>query len=235
MEKEDDSFHREENQKIMSKYYDMPVCDLRFISSVEEAKEIEAIFDIAMLILPKNASPEVMSAIAGIEKYDIVNTVYLDCDTEITTINGTAVINNNSVSANQEHCFVVNGMVFVESLPENGKIRLIANGGVVIKKSLKESNTIIFDSVNGSIQYLDFEDYKTFPNILELDIETISYIKENTLIFVGNQLIFKNEVTVDVIRDKNIQFFVGNEIHCPKHLAPYLKMNATVGNQIVIE
>lgn len=217
----------------MSEYYDLPVCDLRHIASVEEAKSIKSIYDVAMLILPKNADPEVMSAIAAIEKYDIANIVYLDPNAKVSIINGLSSINKSSAPADTETCYIVNGVALVEDLPENGKINLTVNGAVFIKKFLEGNAALTLDAINGTVQYIDFDDFKMFQNELELDLESISYLNENTLLVVGNKLTVADDVTVDALREKKLQLFVGNELHAPKHLLAYLRMNAFVGNQII--
>ena len=47
----------------MSKYTNMPVCDLRHLNDVNSIRQIEEIRNIALLILPNDASEEVMSAL----------------------------------------------------------------------------------------------------------------------------------------------------------------------------
>ena len=46
----------------------MAVCDLRAIKTVEAAKAIDLIESVALLILPKDADPELKTAILSIPK-----------------------------------------------------------------------------------------------------------------------------------------------------------------------
>jgi len=72
----------------MSKYRNMPACDLRHLNDVNAVRQIEEISNIALLILPKDAPEEVMSAITAIPKSNIASTIYLDKDDNVQVING---------------------------------------------------------------------------------------------------------------------------------------------------
>ena len=50
----------------MAKYCDMPTCDLRYLSDPEAIRQIEEIRDVAQLIFPADAAPEVMAAFAAV-------------------------------------------------------------------------------------------------------------------------------------------------------------------------
>ena len=61
----------------MSIIKNLPVCDMRNYTDAAAINEIEMIQNIALLILPTEASPDVMAALAKVEKKNIAVTISL--------------------------------------------------------------------------------------------------------------------------------------------------------------
>ncbi len=217
----------------MSNLHDMPLCDLRYLNSVEAVRQIEKIEDIALLILPKDAPDDVMSAIAAIDKNDIASIIYLGKDEEVSIINGTTELTDAEFPPDKVKTVMVNGMAFIRELSPEAKGNVYVNGSVVINSKLKQCN-LNFVNVNGSRQYADFEHMMFFGNKFELDAITLQEMKPKTCIGAGNKIKINYDVTLEMLREKEITFFVGDTLKCRRNVSGYVKVNSFVGNQIEI-
>lgn len=216
----------------MAKYCDMPTCDLRHLNDPEAIRQIEKICDIAQLILPSDASPEVMSAFASVPMEDIANILYIPQKAELSCINGVGVIN---AASKVERYININGVALVKNIADDAKVTININGFCLIDEPLKGHPGIVLSSVNGLVAYGDLSiEPKFFNNEVTLDADTIRYLKNKQLVCVGNELTFADDVSVELLVEKELNFFVGNKLICPKHLAGYLKANATIGNKLEI-
>ena len=216
----------------MAKYYDMPTCDLRHLNDPETIRQIEKICDIAQLILPSDASDEVMSAFASVPMEDIASILYIPKNAELSSINGVAVIN---AASKVERYININGVAVVKNIAADAKVTININGFCLIDEPLKGHPGIILSSVNGLVAYGDLSiEPKFFQNKVHLDADTVRYMKNGQTIVVGNELSFDADIPVELLVEKELIFYVGNKLFCPKHLAGYLKANATVGNKFEI-
>ena len=214
----------------MSRYCDMPVCDLRNLNDLEVIRQIELIQDVAVLILPKDASNEAKVAFENIPKEDIASIVYLNSSDQVNVLNGFNVLTENDFSGDRETIYVVNGFVIIESIRKEAKGSVIINGMTIINESIKDQCNITFPMLNGVKLYIDFDAYKFYMNEVDIDSELLSYFKPKTLILCGNAVHIAKEVTVEQLKESGIQFCVGNEITCYQNIAAYIKATATVGN-----
>lgn len=99
------------------KYQNMPVCDLRNISSTEQARAIEAIENVALLLMPASPDDDLKAALAAIPRKNIAGTVNIDKNARVNVVNGCADISDAAGEDGQAH-FLVNGLAAVSSLPE---------------------------------------------------------------------------------------------------------------------
>lgn len=218
----------------MSKYTDMVVCDLRNIKTVEQAKAIEEISDVVLLLLPKDGDPELLAAIAAIPKSDVVSEIAVSADAEVRMINGIGEI-NDATAGNGESIFVVNGITILSGITKCAKISLIVNGIAFVNDNIADKIELNVISQNGLVFHSRFDDYKLFNNQCELDADFLSFLKPNTALIAGNKIKVMPDVTVDMLRDSNVQFIAGNSISCPKAVAGYVKANSTVGNKVEVD
>ena len=93
----------------MSQYQNIAVCDLRAIRSVEGAREIERIENVALLLLPKDAAPEVAEALCAIPRVNVASVLYLDLAGDVRAGNGLIELNDRSFRADGSTVVVSNG------------------------------------------------------------------------------------------------------------------------------
>lgn len=214
-------------------YKNIAKCDLRQLSTAEEFSKIEKFESIATLILPKGLSVEAQSALAAIPRANIAKEIYLEQDAELRTVNGSAVINRNTVAKDSSKVYyTVNGSAVVCDLEQGTEVNfLVVNGSLIIQKNLQAVLNV--GTVNGSTNKVDFEDFKFYPDTLKVDGNFIREIPNDTLIIVGDSITFEGDVTVDDMREKNVRFSAGDSIKAPKELLGYLKANSYVGDEFV--
>lgn len=215
----------------MSSYENMAVCDLRQLDNVEAIRQIERLENIAVLVLPKSAEPEVQCALTAVPRESIAVTLYLDKEAKINAVNGCAVLSDSDFNSEYESAIIVNGVALIPSLSSESKGTVIANGLIILHESLKQACALTFPMTNGKKAYVDFDDYKIYPNQLELDAKMLSYLRPNTLIAVGNHLIVAEDVTVEELQKSGVILFVGNRLTCHETVGGYLKVTAEVGSE----
>ena len=213
------------------KYFDLPICDLRYIKDAEAISEIESIFDVALLVLPKEASPEVQSALAKIERYDVAVTVYLNDADEVKVCNGITEVTAESFAGENETVLLVNGVVVVYNIPEKVNGSMLVNGIVVCQKSAVLPK---MRAVNSVVTHADFERCKSFSQGLEVDRELLKQMEPRTLLLCGDNLTLAEDVTVDLLREKKPYFACGRNLECGRSVAAYVKLNSAVGGQLTI-
>jgi len=218
----------------MIKYGNMPVCDLRNLNDVEQIKQIEEICNIALLILPKNSSDEVMSAISAITKSNIASTIYLLKEDDVHILNGCTEITDSDFSEEVNTVVVANGVVIIKSISKETKGLVVANGLIVLHESIKSDCSLTFPMMNGVRTYMDFDHYKIFGDEIEIDSEFLSYIAPKTLVIAGNKIVLGKNITTEILREKQVILLAGNQIVCYEDIASYIKATATVGNTIEV-
>ena len=85
----------------MTEYKNMAICDLRNVT-LESAAEIESITNIAVLVYPKNPSPELSVALTKIPVKNVAATIYLEKDAPIAQRNGSCEISAKDFSSGDE-------------------------------------------------------------------------------------------------------------------------------------
>lgn len=217
----------------MSTYSDMPVCDLRMITA-EMAKQIEDIHDIALLILPSDAPEEVMTALAAVQKSDIASMIYLSRNELLSVFNGCVELTDNHFSGAQKCNVLVNGVAVLKNISGETAGSVLVNGMLILHKSLQSGCSLAFPMINGLQKYLDFDDYKVFPNQIDVDVEFLSYLEQKTLIIAGNQISIQQDVSVGLLKEKQTIFIAGNKITCYQDIAAYVKTRGTAGNAVEV-
>lgn len=208
------------------------VVDLREYTpkALEGIKSINAV---AIVILPENPSPEFVEAYSKIHLNAVALTLNLAKDKIIAMFNGVTSLSSISLSDNTVGIF--NGIVIMGHAIENKNVQYIVNGIMLKKLGLQHNGKCLME--NGLIFEMDFDENKVklFTNKIEIDASFIRNVEDGTLIASGDTIILNNDITEEMIVEKNIQFFAGNSIKCPKNIKGCVQARACVGNKIVSE
>lgn len=206
------------------------VVDLRDYTpqALNNIKVIEAV---ALLILPENPSDEFIEAFSKIKLDAVGFKLNLASDKKIAMFNGVTSLSNVKLADNTVGVF--NGIIVVGKMIENAQY--IANGIVLKKIGLQNNGQCLME--NGLIFEMDFDENKVklFSNKIDVDASFIRNVQDGTLIAAGDTIIFNNDVTEEIIVEKNIQFFAGNKIKCSKTIKGCVQARSCVGNKIVTE
>ncbi len=216
----------------MSTIKNLPICDLRACTDVSAIQEIEEIKNVALLILPEDASPEVMAALAKVEKKNVAMTMSLTKDQQVHVLNGNVELTDANFSKDGNSIVLANGNVIIRNLSPETRGGLIVNGLTLIHESLKQQLGIEFLSANGLTLFRDFSDCKAYGNELIADDEFFTYLQPKTVLVVGNCLKLEENVQLETLKQQQPMFIVGGNIYCPAHLMSYLRATAQVGNEI---
>lgn len=215
----------------MSEYHDMALCDLRPLNSPAAIREITAIRDVGLLLLPKDADEETAAALAGIPKQDVGMTLYLERDATVGVLTGMQELYAEDFAQDKTY-YLINGLAVIHSLPEEGTTALYLNGIAVLHESLRGAAHVRFGMVNGLKFYRYFDRAKLFGNTAELDAAFFDYLEPGTMVLAGNTLTLAPDVTVEQLRDGRFQFAAGNKIRCSRPLLPYVQAISSAGNTI---
>lgn len=218
----------------MAKYSDMGTLDLRMIQSVAQAKEVEEISDIGTLLLPKTLDPETSAAVMAIPKSDIGTTYYLDPEDELRTINGEIFLTDSDFSKEHKTILLVNGIAVVKEISPETTGSIICNGILVVRESMRDQFNVEIMQLNGVKHYIDFDDISVHQNQCLLDADMLEYLEPKTLLFVGNKLDVAENVTSQMLKEKQLVIYVGNKLRCYPQAAGYLRAKAFVGNKVIV-
>lgn len=216
----------------MSIIKNLPVCDMRNYADAAAINEIEMIQNIALLILPTEASPDVMAALAKVEKKNIAVTISLSKEQRIHILNGNVELTDANFSKDGNSVVLANGDVIIHSLSEETRGGLIVNGVLLLHESLKRPNGLEILAHNGQIFYKDFTDSKVYGGDLIADEEFFSYLQPKTVLIIGQCLKLEENVQLETLKAKEPIFLVGDSAYCTSSLASYLRATAQVANDV---
>lgn len=216
------------------KMENMAVCDLRTIKTAEAAKSIESIENVAMLILPKGAEPDVLSALTAIPKRNIAATFELGENARVEMHNGITHISPGSLSDDEAVC-IVNGIVVAEAIPPQKKTELIVNGILLLHEENRKESGIHINTINGLSVYADFDQCITAGDSFELDTEFLKYAKPKTVVVAGDSINITKDVTSDMLAEKIAYLVAGDEITCYKTSSGFVRANSACGDEIVVK
>lgn len=208
------------------------VVDLRDFTpkALEEIKSINAV---AIVILPENPTSEFIEAYSKIHLNAVAMTLNLANDKKIAMFNGVTSLSSISLADNTVGVF--NGIVIMGRAIENNNAQYIVNGIMLKKIGLQNNSQCLME--NGLIFEMDFDENKVklFTNKIEIDASFIRNVQDGTLIASGDTITLSNDITEEIIVEKNIQFFAGNSIKCSKNIKGCVQARSCVGNKIVSE
>ena len=212
--------------KDMSKITNQVLVDLRNFSP-EALSKIEEISNVVDIILPKNMSVEFADAYGKIQKSKVVQELYLAEDQKICTFNGNVTITENDVAKNT--FLKTNGVLIVKSMSEEMNLSVMVNGLLVKTKSSK----INIEKLNGLKIEID-DDFSIISSGQRLDIDKcfIESVNHKTAVIGVDKIYIANDVTVEMLKSKEIFFGEIDVIIAPKSLHGYIHANSINVNNV---
>ena len=156
--------------------------------------------------------------------------LYLSDSKRLITFNGATVLGYENVALNSIYMF--NGMSIVKYIKSDESIEVISNGLIVCSQNTK----INFISQNGLAVYTPFEitNVRLFGHDTKIDSQFIESMPDGSVIAAGHNLIIYNDVTLELLKSKQIYFAAGQKIKCDYNILGYVQTIATAGNKIEV-
>lgn len=191
-------------------------------------RNIKSISNVATLLVA-DGDEAYIEALSEIELENIANKISVPYGKNVSTINGSAVLTNQT--AKKDGIYLVNGCAVVYDLDEEMNVSLCTNGTVILQKNSK----VNLLSTNGSVAVVDFDSskLKLFDNKVTVDSNFVKEAEIGTVLAVDNKLYICDDVTADMLREKEIYFISGNKIICKKELWGYIQNHSHISNKIV--
>lgn len=196
------------------RYRGLAVCDLRWVKTVEDAGSIDSIEDAVAVVYPKDAAPEVESALRQIPMQNVAAFLTMGEGGKIQTINGKTGVFDSDASEDGA-LLIVNGKAILYPLSPQKKLSLIVNGKVIVHESLKQHDGITFLCVNGKREYLDFSVEKHFED-LKVTADFLRWLPPKTLLSADDV-----EISLDVpgeLLQEKVARLTADEIRTPRRL-----------------
>lgn len=209
------------------KLKNLPILDLTSYTP-QALRNIKSISNVATLLVA-DGDEAYIEALSEIELENIANKISVPYGKNVSTINGSAVLTNQT--AKKDGIYLVNGCAVVYDLDEEMNVSLCTNGTVILQKNSK----VNLLSTNGSVAVVDFDSskLKLFDNKVTVDSNFVKEAEIGTVLAADNKLYICDDVTADMLREKEIYFISGNKIICKKELWGYIQNHSHVSNKIV--
>lgn len=212
----------------MSTMKNMSIADLRTINTVEAAQAIEEMNNIAVLILPEDAEPEVMNALHAIPKKNVASVLTLPKGAKVNQMNGQCEL--TPAVLKQEGILLVNGQAIVTGRCDEVNVSIIANGQIIYPKSCP----INLASCSGQAMSFDYETYVNFNEDMTIDADMMELMEYKTLFLCNGDIRFAKDITVDMLKEKLPCFLFNGDIVCDKKVAAYLKLHSTINGDLKV-
>lgn len=209
------------------KLKNLPMLDLTNYTP-QALRNIKSISNVATLLVA-DGDEAYIEALSEIELENIANKISVPYGKKVSTINGSAVL--TSQTAKKDGIYLVNGCAVVYDLDEEMNVSLCTNGTAILQKNSK----VNLLSTNGSVAVVDFDSskLKLFDNKVTVDSNFVKEAEIGTVLAADNKLYICDDVTADMLREKEIYFISGNKIICKKELWGYIQNHSHVSNKIV--
>ncbi|MBQ7860970.1 MAG: hypothetical protein IJ349_02050 [Clostridia bacterium] len=192
--------------------------DLRSFTP-EALKKIKSIMNVHLIMLPENPTPEFTEAYTSIEKTNVMTEINVSGNASI--FNGMTILTKNDLAANS--LVVCNGFTVLRDIPAEMNIRVIINGSLV-----KSPDAFIEAlKINGTIYKID-NDANIIRPVAEIDLDRnfMNNIKAKTVILSCGKATISDEVTEEMLSEKQIKFIAARKIIARKELHGYIQANS---------
>lgn len=180
----------------------MPVCDLRAVKAVESASSIHLIENVALVVFPQDAPPELkMHWLQFHKKCGI----YIVASRHRPAPNREWFSHLNPGQLSKEYTTVclVNGFAVAEAIPADYKVDLIINGMILLHENNKKESGLKINTINGLSAYADFDHCLTAGDTFQIDTEFLKYAKPKTAILAGDTIKIDKNVTSEMLAEKS--------------------------------
>lgn len=217
-------FNRNKKKNVINE----ALLDLRKFTP--QALENVAQINSACVIFPENPSDEFMSAYGNIKVKNVASTLNLPVDKKFVTFNGDVVLSQANYTENAIH--MINGLCIIEKIESENPVEIFSNGETVYDGSTK----INFIMQNGDCVKIPFEikDSKVFPTNVKIDSLFVENLKDNTVVAAGTSMVIYNDVSLELLKSKQIYFVAGTKIKCDAGILGYIQTIATAGVKIEV-
>ncbi|MGN0521150.1 MAG: hypothetical protein ACI4IQ_00785, partial [Eubacterium sp.] len=127
---------------------------------------------------------------------------------------------------------ITNGICVIQRVDNAEPIEIITNGLTVYDKNSK-INFIVQNGLCVKSPF-DIDDVKIFANDTKVDSMFIENLSDGTVVVAGHNIVIYNDVTLELLKSRQIYFAAGNEIKCGYNILGYIQTIATAGNKIEV-
>ncbi len=190
-------------------------------------RNIKSISNVAMLLVA-DGDEAYIEAFSEIELENVAHKISVPYGSNVNIINGSAVLTNQT--AKKDALYLVNSITVIYDLDEEMNVSICTNGTVILQKNSK----VNLLSTNGEVAVVDFDSskLKLFDNKVTIDSNFVKEAELGTVLAVDNKIYICDDVTADMLREKEIYFISGNKIICKKELWGYIQNHSHVSNKI---
>lgn len=215
------------------RYENMPVCDLRHLNDVTSIKEIEGIENVALVLYPENASPEIKSAISTIPSKNVACPLWLHNDGQLRMFNGTTEITDSMCVYSAHDVLVINGPAFIKELHSNIEANIVLNGPLIVHESHKNLGLKLLVS-NGKTRYVDFENIIFLEGEQTLDLATLQILERKTMIVIVGKTVLKDDITIEILSNKKPIIYAIGQLECRPEIVPYIKVHGFIDGKLEV-
>lgn len=220
--------NKKKEGKNMARIMNQASVDLRSFTP-EALKKIESIRNVHLIMLPENPTPEFTEAYTSIKKTNVMTEVNVSGNASI--FNGMTVLTKDELA--KDSLVVCNGLTVLRDIPAEMNVRIIINGSLIKSPSaLVEAMKI-----NGTVYKID-DDTNIIRPVAEINLDRnfINNLKEKTAIIGCGKIFIDNEVTEEMLSEKQVKFISAGKIFARKELHGYIQVNSeSVGKILTAE
>lgn len=184
----------------------------------------------ACVILPENPSEELMTAYGNIKVKNVASTLNLPDDKKFVMLNGVTALGQANYTENAVH--MLNGVGIIEKIESGNPVEVISNG-VTVHDCTTKINFIMRNGVCVESPF-EIKDSKLFATDAKIDSLFVENLKDNTVVAAGANMVIYNDVSLELLKSKQIYFVAGAKIKCAANMLGYIQTIATAGEKIEV-
>ncbi|MBQ7117832.1 MAG: hypothetical protein IJN88_06440 [Clostridia bacterium] len=220
--------NKKKEGKNMARIMNQASVDLRSFTP-EALKKIKSITNVHLIMLPENPTPEFTEAYTSIQKTNVMTEINISGNASV--FNGMTILTKDDLA--KDSLVVCNGFTVLRDIPAEMNIRVIING------SLIKSPDVFVEAVkiNGTV-YKIYNDANIIRSVAEINFDRnfINNLKEKTVIVACGKIYISDEVTEEMLSEKQVKFISVGKIFARRELHGYIQANSdAVGKVLTAE